>query len=118
MYTGKGWKVLVPKANSVDDPVRTLHLLSKILQPEPYIRRLNRLRVDLRWMERIDKGDEVIVEFDDWVNKSLQRYEVKLSRDEETEVLPMTYMPGTGIEGVLKHFFPWAKFSTNEHGIQ
>ncbi len=112
--TGKGWKVVVPKAHSFDDPERSLRLLSEILQPEPYVRRLNKLRVDRRWMERIADGDQVVVEFDDWVNKSLPRYQVTLSCFEESEVLPMTYMPGTGIEGMLEHIFPWAEFSMNE----
>lgn len=75
--TLKGWKVVVPKAHSFDDPERTLRLLSEILQPEPYVRRLNKLRVDRRWMERIADGDLVVVEFDDWVNKSLPRYQGK-----------------------------------------
>jgi hypothetical protein len=111
--TGVGCKVVVPKAHSFDDPERTLRLLSEILQPEPYVRRLNKLRVDRRWMERIADGGQVVVEFDDWVNKSLPRYQVTLSCFEESEVLPMTYMPGTGIEGMLGTFCGSVVASTN-----
>ena len=112
--TGKGWKIVVPKVHSFDDPEQTLRLLSKILQPEPYIRRLNKLRLDRRWMERIAEGEQVLVQFDDWVNKSLPRYQLTISCVAESEFLPMTYMPGMHIQEMLEHFLPWADFSMDE----
>lgn len=112
--TGKGWKIVVPKAHSFDEPKKVLHLLSKILQPEPYIRRLNKLRIDRRWMERIEEGEHVLVKFDDWVNKSLPRYQLTLSCNTESESLPMTYIPGVDIQGMLEHLLPWADFSMDE----
>ena len=112
--TGTRWKVLVPKTQSFDNAERTCWQLSAILQPEPYIRRLNKLRIDRRWMERIANGEQVIVEFDDWVNKSLPRYQITLSCDMEREALPTTYMPGFDVQGMLEHFLPWANVSMNE----
>lgn len=109
--TGKGWKILVPKTNLFEEPDKHLIALDALTQPEPYIRRLNRLRIDRHWMDLIEQGYEVRVEFDDWVNKSLPRFQVTISTDDERESWPTLYAPGVGIEGMLSHFFPWADFT-------
>jgi len=118
--TGKGWKLSVPKTSIFDEPDRYLIALAALTQPEPYIRRLNRLRIDRHWMDLIEQGYEVRVAFDDWVNKSLPRYRVTISTDDEKESWPTLYAPGVGIEGMLNHFFPWADFTldmeAHEHG--
>lgn len=106
--TGKQWRLDVPKNGMFEYPEVTLRRLSSLTQPEPYTRRLNRLRVDRRWMDLIQAGVEVRVEFDDWVNKSLPRYQVTIFTDEEREAWPTLYTPGVGIESMLEHFFPWA----------
>jgi hypothetical protein len=111
--TGKGWKVLVPKINMLESPEGTLRWLASLTQPEPYIRRLNRLRVDRRWMNRLADGEEVRIEFDDWVNKSLPRYQITISSGMDKEVWPTLYAPGVGIEAMLEHFFPWADFAVD-----
>lgn len=112
--TGKQWKISVPKENILQDSARTLNGFASLTQPEPYIRRLNRLRVDRRWMDLIAGGADVRVEFDDWVNKSLPRYQITISTDGEEEKWPTMYAPGVGIEAMLAHFFPWADFSLDE----
>ncbi len=109
--TGKQWKVLVPKTNTIDKSEYTLSGFASLTQPEPCIRRLNRLRVDRKWMDLIAEGDVVRVQFDDWVNKSLSRYQVTILTDSEEEKWPMLYNPGIGIEGMLEHYFPWATFT-------
>jgi len=106
--TGKGWKIVVPKADMFADSKQTLKSLESLTQPEPYVRRLNRLRIDRRWMDLIDEGSEVRVEFEDWVNKSLSRYQVTIYMEDEKETWPTLYAPGVGVEGMLEHFFPWA----------
>jgi hypothetical protein len=108
--TGKCWKLLVPKASLFAEPARHLKALAALTQPEPYIRRLNRLRIDRHWMDLIDQGNDVRIQFDDWVNKSLPRYKITVSTDEENESWPTLYAPGVGIEEMLSHFFPWADF--------
>ncbi|ABO23560.1 DUF4365 domain-containing protein [Shewanella loihica] len=106
--TGKGWKIEVPKTHVLDD--RSLIAFSKLTQPEPYIQKLNKLKLDRYWMEKITKGYEVFVEFDDWINKSLSRYQIRLSCEDESQHWPMTYCPGMSIEEALEFFLPWADF--------
>lgn len=106
--TGKGWKVEVPKKQILDD--RSLIMLRKLTQPEPYIQNLNKLKLDRYWMEKINDGDDVFVEFDDWINKSLSRYQIRLSCHDESQHWPMTYCPNMSIEEALEFFLPWADF--------
>lgn len=111
---GNSWKIHVPKSDMLADPVRTLASLEALTQPEPYLRRLNRLRVDRHWMGLIEAGEVVRVKFDDWVNKSLPRYQIRIFTDADEETWPTLYTPGVGVEGMLKHFFPWAKLEVDE----
>lgn len=112
--TGKGWKVTVPKISMLEQPEHTLKAFASLTQPEPYIRRLNRLRIDRHWMELIKRGFEVRVQFDNWINKSLPRYQLTISTEDEVETWPTLYAPSIGIEQMLSHFFPWADFNLDQ----
>lgn len=112
--TGKGWKLAVPKIDMLEAPDRTLAAFESLTQPEPYIRRLNRLRVDRRWMDLINEGAVVTIEFEQWVNKSLPRYQITISTEDESESWPTLYTPGIDISGMLDHFFPWADVAVDE----
>jgi hypothetical protein len=107
--TGKNWKILVPKSHVFSDVERTLRAFGALTQPEPYVRKLNGLRIDRRWIERVDEGYEVRVSFDDWVNKSLPRFQLTIFCEEESETWPMVYGPGMGIEAALAYLLPWAE---------
>lgn len=110
--TGKNWKIIVPKEHHFTDAPSTLRNLSLLTQPEPYIRQLNRLRVDRRWIELVSEGYEVRVQFDDWINKSLPRFQLTISCEDEDESQewPMVYAPGMDIREILNHYLPWADF--------
>lgn len=111
--TGKGWKIVVPQSN-VLDPARVPREFSKMWQPEPYIRRLNRLRVDKQWMKLLAEDKEVVLEFDDWVNKSLPRFKVAITGGGQSLMWPTVYAPGRRIEDVLKHYISWADYESDE----
>jgi hypothetical protein len=112
--TGKGWKITVPSRNVLRVPDQTLKWLASLTQPEPYVRRLNRLRVDRHWMNRLAEGEAVRIEFDDWINKSLPRFKITISCGQNKEVWPTLYTPGVDIAAMLEHFFPWADCSVDE----
>jgi hypothetical protein len=116
--TGKHWKIEIPKSNMFENAQRTLADLQAITQPEPYIRRLNRLRVDRRLMDLVGEGMEVRVTFENWVNKSLPRYQVTIYTNDEKETWPTLYAPGVGVEAMLQHFFPWANYAVDENDCQ
>lgn len=106
--TGKGWKIEVPKSNVLNE--NSLRELSTLTQPEPYIQKLNKMKFDRHWMHKITEGYDVFVEFDDWVNKSLSRYQISLISEDEVQDWPMTFSPGMSIEEALEFFIPWADF--------
>lgn len=112
--TGKSWKILIPKTNTFDEDRRSLQLLLALTQPEPYTRKLNRLRIDKRWLDMIEAGQEVYVNFDNWINKSLPRFQLTLSCNGEKQIWPLIYTPKMDILDVLTHYIPWADFSLNQ----
>lgn len=61
-------------------------------------------------MEKINDGYDVYVEFDDWINKSLSRYQIRLICENESQYWPMTYCPGMSVEDALEFFLPWAEY--------
>jgi hypothetical protein len=106
--TGKGWRVEVPKSNLLE--ANSCRELAELVQPEKYIQKLSKLRIDKYWIQKLYEGEEVHVSFDDWINKSLKRYEIRLFCESDSEVWPMVYAPDMGIEEALAHFLPWADF--------
>lgn len=110
--TGKGWKLPVFKSQRLkkDVPPREF---AEMLQPEPYIQRLNRLRLDLPWIQLLDEGKQVIMEIDDWVNKSLFRHQVTLSGGGLVQKWPLTYAAGRSIDDVLEYYIPWADYEND-----
>jgi hypothetical protein len=109
--TGKAWKLAVPKSDMLVEVDKTRAALMRLTQPEPYLRLLNRLRVDRQWMEKLANGQQVRIQFDDWVNKSLPRYQITLSSDHQEEAWPAVYSPGVGVEAMLEYYFPWANIA-------
>ncbi len=108
VQTGSSWKILVPKENAFASPETVLQELAQLAQPPADVRRLNRLRADRKWMELLEGGKTVTLSFDDWVNKSLPRYQINLRGGPYKESWPTVYSPGKGIKEMLEHFFPWA----------
>src|ERR1700730_1682924 len=114
--TGKAWRVDVPKENILSG--ESLGKLQALTQPPPYVQRLNRLRLDRAWIDLVAQDEVVYVEFEDWVNKSLPRFEVKIgcdSRDDiATQNWPMMYGPGLSFKELLARLLPWADFEMDE----
>lgn len=114
--TGTGWRIDVPKTKVLSGD--SLPELRRLMQPPAYIRRLNKLRLDRQWMDLVAQGEIVYVEFDDWVNKSLPRFAVRIGCDSRDDVeehnWPTTYGPGLSFEELLSHLIPWAGFEVDE----
>lgn len=109
--TGKDWKIPVPKINVLKVGDDSLGKLGQLAQPEPYIRKLNKLRLDKQWMQKIQDGDDVVVQYDKWVNKSLPRYQLRIICDDATHQWPFVYGPGMTAADALANYIPWAEFA-------
>lgn len=62
----------------------------------------------------IASGENVYVEFKDWVNKSLPRFQIRIGCDSRDDIAeeswPTTYSPGLSIEDAISHLIPWADY--------
>jgi hypothetical protein len=113
---GKNWKLLVPSDRTLgNESMEELVSLSKI---PIYYQKLNRLILDKKWIELIYDGEDVCIEFEDWINKSLSRFEIKIKCTSRNDVgdqsWPMLFGVGWSISDVISYVIPWAKFEVNE----
>src|SRR5205807_10225015 len=76
-----GWKVLVPAAQVLGESARLP--LQKAAEGDPYELRLRDLRLAKPWMEMLAGGARLIVDFEEWVNKSSGRGTVSIGIDQE-----------------------------------
>jgi hypothetical protein len=109
LRTGKGWKIEIP----INKKLTKLSLdeLCQITQPPPYIKKLNKLRLEKQWMQLVSDEETVYIEFESWINKTLPRFEIKIGCDSkdniETEVWPTSYGE---MEEVIAYLLPWANY--------
>ena len=110
--TGRVWKVAVPTKKKLVK--ESFSELRRIAQPPPYIKKLNKLRLDKKWIQLLAEDEVVYIEYEDWINKSLPRFEIRIgcdSKDEvEAEMWPTLYGVGLSMEEAILHMLPWANF--------
>lgn len=118
--TKGSWKIEIPKTKVLDS--NSLVDLCSLTQPPPDIRRLNKLRLDRIWIDLLAQGEVLYVEFDDWINKSLPRFVIRIGcatrNDVKEREWPTTYAPGLSFEELLKHLIPWADFNLDEEAYR
>lgn len=110
---GNSYKIIVPFENTLDE--ECLPIFIKLSKQTEYNTRLDRLSLDRQWMQLIKDGETVYVEFEDWINKSLPRYDIRIgcsSRDDIHEhQWPLIY--GADFEDAIAFAVPWADFETD-----
>ncbi|KPA15740.1 hypothetical protein MHK_004043 [Candidatus Magnetomorum sp. HK-1] len=84
VITGKEWKISISKNKQLTE--KSLKELCKLIQPPPYIQKINRLRLDKFWIDLVDKEEFVYVEFEDFLNKSLPRFSIKIGCDYRDDI--------------------------------
>lgn len=114
------WKITVPK-NKLLGEYSVQNLVELAGNKSEYERRFNSLVLEKAWMEEIRNGNKVVLEAEEWVNKSSGRGSVTLkviedNTGDETVVLdwPMVFFPMSSYEDVFPRLFPWADFSIDE----
>lgn len=112
LSTGSGWKILIPHGNVLNES--SLQELSEITQPPEYIKKLNKLRLDKKWIDLLAEGESLYIEFENWIHKSLPRFSITIgcdSKDDiELESWPTLYGPGLSMEEAIAHSIPWADY--------
>jgi len=115
--TDKAWKVIVPRDQPLDKAA--LDRLAAIAAPDKAEIALARLRADLTWMELIDQGGSVVLEADEWINKSSGRGDLRLiatpaDGEEAVERSFMIFAGSRPYEEALPAALPWARLSLDE----
>lgn len=115
--TGSGWKIIVPRTQRLDQSA--VEPLERLAEGDPYELALRRLRAEITWMRHLEAGGRVLLEADEWVNKTSGRGEVRLiaeapSGEVENTVEWLVFAPWQPYDAVLPTLFPWATMTIDE----
>jgi len=116
--TKKGWKITVPFRNVLSEGCSRSWLA--ISEGPPYQRRLRALVLAKPWMDLIRDGKRLLLDVEEWVNKSSGRGAMELlaqdpDSGQETVVEGWSAMfPGEIYQELLPHLFPWADIAIDE----
>lgn len=117
-HTKKAWKLVVPWSHEL--VAGAAAELEERAQGDPLQLLMRRLEMDRTWMERVRDGDRLIVEVDEWVNKSSGRGDFRLvvedrnGRGEVVRDWPYQVFPGAEYSELIPRLFPWAKVELHE----
>lgn len=110
--TSKNWKIEVPFSNLLENAKSKLFELADNLTE--YEKKFNTFLFAKPWMKEIIMGNKVVLNAEEWINKSSGRGEFKLrifdKNGTEKQVFNRTFL-GFGLKPyiqVFKELFPWA----------
>lgn len=107
-----GKKLLIPKDQELIH--RSKYKLERAAEGKPYELRVRKLRLSLPWMELLQSGRRLLLEADEWVNKSSGRGDVQIvsvdeANEDRIELGSWFIMVGLRpYEDVLPSLIPWA----------
>ena len=113
-----GRKILIPTAQQLGRESK--RSLAKVAEGKPHELRLRQLRLALPWMKLLQEGRRILLEADEWINKSSGRGDIKVvSVDEDNEdrqeLAAWFIMVGLRpYEEVLPSLAPWADVILHE----
>ena len=115
--TAGGWRIAVPRANRLEAAKGPLEEIAG--RQSEYQRKFSALLLAKPWMEAVRRGDQVILEAEEWVNKSSGRGSVKLSilsGGEERAVIdwPFVFFGLMDYGEAFRRLFPWADFQVDD----
>jgi Domain of unknown function (DUF4365) len=115
--TGSGWKVTVPRTQRLDESA--IARLERLADGDPYELAVRRLRADMTWMRHLSRGGRLLLEAEEWVNKTSGRGDVRLvaeapSGEVEKTAQWFVFAPWQSYDTVLPELFPWATLSVDE----
>lgn len=112
-----GWKLLVPTAHVLNADAATAW--RDAADGDPYELRLRELRLAKPWMKMLAEGTRLVVDFEEWINKSSGRGTISIGIDNEDGNDPeelvtwLVFVPTNYAEAVPK-LFAWADVDVHE----
>lgn len=116
--TGKGWKLLVPTAHVLDST--SADALREAASGDRYELRIRELRLSRPWMEMLRDGTRLVIDIEEWVNKTSGRGSIQLGIDHEdgNDPTPLTswgvFLGLRSYAEVVPTLFPWATVNLHE----
>ncbi|MGW3691936.1 DUF4365 domain-containing protein [Streptomyces sp. NPDC005125] len=113
--TSRGWKLLVPDTQVLDKSARAA--LSQAAEGDPYALRIRELQLARPWMRMLGEGMRLVVDIEEWVNKTSGRGAIVLGVDNEDGNEPERLSSWTVFLGqssyveVVPKLFAWAAVS-------
>lgn len=114
VLTGKNWKIEIPKTNVLDNYAKS-QLVRIADNLTEYEKKFNSFLLAKPWMKEIIRGNKVVLNVQEWINKTSGRGEFKLrildKAGQEIQIFDRSFF-GFGTkpyEQVFKELFPWAK---------
>ncbi|MFD0355609.1 DUF4365 domain-containing protein [Streptomyces sp. NPDC127110] len=110
-----GWKLLVPEAQVLGEGARAA--LSRAAEGDPYRLRVRELQLSLPWMKMLMAGERLVIDIEEWVNKTSGRGRITLGVDHEDGNEPEQLAGWTVFLGlssyaeVVPELFAWADLS-------
>jgi hypothetical protein len=113
-----GKKLLIPRYQVLD--ARSLPALKKIAEGSPYELRVRQLRLALPWMKLLQSGRRILLEADEWINKTSGRGDISIvsvndANENRIGLGTWFIMPGLRpYDEVLPALVPWADVVLHE----
>jgi hypothetical protein len=113
-----GWKLLVPCSQILGSGAASV--LREAAEGDPYVLRIRDLQLGRPWMERLAAGERLVIDIEEWVNKTSGRGEIVLGVDNEDGQPPAEFarwpiMLGlSSYADVVPGLFAWAEVGLHE----
>ncbi|WP_369212448.1 DUF4365 domain-containing protein [Streptomyces flavofungini] len=113
--TSRGWKLLVPEAQVLDQSAKAP--LSQAAEGDPYTLRIRELQLARPWMRMLNTGTRLVIDIEEWVNKTSGRGTITLGVDNEDGKDPEQLASWTVFLGLSSYteavpkLFAWASVS-------
>jgi hypothetical protein len=113
--TKNSWRINIPKSQILDE--KSLNEIKNYNKLPIYFQRLQRLAVHQKLISKIDRRKYLILEIEEWVNKSSGKAKITLKKiNSHSEEIPLSeghYLHFNGKES-LEILYPWAKFTIDD----
>jgi hypothetical protein len=116
--TAGGWKMLIPEAQVLDKNAR--RPLREAAEGDPYVLRIRELQLARPWMDLLAEGKRLVIDVEEWINKSSGRGSLTLGVDNEDGRDPKplavwgVFLGPSSYADVLPELFAWADLTVHE----
>jgi Domain of unknown function (DUF4365) len=113
-----GWKMLVPEAQVLDE--RAQEPLRGAAAGDAYVLRIRELQLAKPWMEMLASGTRLVVDIEEWINKTSGRGSITLGIDREDGKDPKplaswsVFLGSASYAEIVPTLFRWADVNVHE----